>query len=61
MKGPNRKNGFDVIIPLPVKIRKAQVEKRMKPLIEISIEARRMGKSIGYYKEYLRERGKLYV
>lgn len=33
----------------------------MEALNRVSIEARKMGMSLGYYKEYLREKGELYV
>ncbi len=49
------------LIPRAVRERKKAVNKRMKPLIDISIEARKQNMSLGKYKEILRARGELYV
>lgn len=56
-----RRNGYTFIRPKRKDIRKQEVEKRMEALNRVSIEARKMGMSLGYYKEYLREKDELYV
>lgn len=56
-----RRNGYAFIRLKRKDIRKQEVEKRMEALNRVSIEARKMGMSLGYYKEYLREKGELYV
>lgn len=50
-----------LLIPKAVKKRKEAVNKRMQPLINLSIEARKHNISLGKYKEILRARGELYV
>lgn len=52
-----RRNGYAFIRPKRKDIRKQEVEKRMEALNRVSIEARKMGMSLGKYKEYLREKG----
>lgn len=56
-----RRNGYAFIRPKRKDIRKQEVEKRMEALNRVSIEARKMSMSLGKYKEYLREKGELYV
>ena len=56
-----RRNEYAFIRPKRKDIRKQEVEKRMEALNRVSIEARKMGMSLGKYKEYLREKGELYV
>lgn len=56
-----RRNGYAFIRLKRKDIRKQEVDKRMEALNRVSIEARKMGMSLGKYKEYLREKGELYV